>query len=193
MIVLLASVFAIGVISGSLVIGQFFAGGVLSGGSRQSLSVEGFATITVFNPDGSVASVWKGHNAVYPYGLNAIAGCASGATSSPWPYGACSGWVKAIRLTLSTPSTVVQNATNTPTPVGCTPGGPTLLCSGWVSQATFGVSSFTYGNCGSSCTLTKVETYMSTTPFFLGFDYITTSVALVPGNSILVSINFTVS
>jgi hypothetical protein len=101
-------------------------------------------------------------------------------------------------------------ATNTLTPLGCDPNSSTgsvipPLCTGWITEATFGPTTFTPTNCiytisQTPCgvlevdagTLTQLTTYGHTE----GFDYLNlnaTPILVASGDSLLVTIQFTVS
>ncbi len=102
------------------------------------------------------------------------------------------------------------SATNTLTPLGCGPNsstGSTIppLCTGWITDATFGPTTFTPTNCiytisQTPCgvlevdagTLSQLTTYGHTE----GFDYLNLNAApivVANGDSLLVTIQFTVS
>ena len=102
------------------------------------------------------------------------------------------------------------SATNTLTPLGCGPNastGSTIppLCTGWITEATFGPTTFTPTNCiytisQTPCgvlevdagTLSQLTTYGHTE----GFDYLNlnaTPILVASGDSLLVTIQFTVS
>jgi hypothetical protein len=105
---------------------------------------------------------------------------------------------------------VTAPATNTLTPVGCDPNastGSTIppLCTGWITEATFGPATFTSTNCNygvsqTPCAVLEVATGVNgviTNPSYgptNGFDQIfPTPISLSSGDSLLVTIQFTVS
>lgn len=113
-------------------------------------------------------------------------------------------------------------ATNTLTlngQAGCDPSSPetTSNCNGWITEATFGPGTFTSTNCKTSCALQNVQTQLNigppNGPGSAAFDYLCTSefgtimvgttpspctltsspATMSPGDSLLVTIQFTVS
>lgn len=100
-------------------------------------------------------------------------------------------------------------AVNTLTPLGCDPnsttsGGNPALCTGWITEATFGPTTFTatnciYSNSQTPCavldvgagTLSQLSTYGTNG----AFDYLNPSpiIPVSAGDSLLVTIQFTIS
>jgi hypothetical protein len=180
---------AAGIALGSFIVAPSLLTSPTPRSANQGLMVEGFATITVLNPDGSVASVWRGHNTLSDTTRNAIAQCASGNSSAAAGFNSCSGWTPniLIRINGQQPGVSAQ-ASNTLTPPGCNP--KVYGCTGWISEATFGPSTFTQSNCNGGCTVTLVLTLPNS---YTNFDYFNTSISAKVGDSLLVSIQITVS
>jgi hypothetical protein len=97
-------------------------------------------------------------------------------------------------------------ATNVLTPLGCNSNGITLggqLCTGWITSATFGPGTFTATNCiydisQTPCAIVNVDagtlTTLTTYGSSEGFDYLNpTPIPVAVGDSVLVTIQFTVS
>ena len=100
-------------------------------------------------------------------------------------------------------------ATNTLTPLGCGPNGstgaPLPLCSGWITEATFGPTTFTATNCvyttsQTPCAVTSVGTGVLSqltsygyTNAFSAINLGATPIQVAAGDSLLVTIQFTVS
>ena len=100
------------------------------------------------------------------------------------------------------------SATNTLTPLGCTTGSSSAYgtCTGWITEATFGPTTFTSASCGTSCAVAEV---VGTSPAGWPFDSIcslafddgttdlpclSTPIATVaPTDSLLVTIQFSVT
>ena len=70
-------------------------------GHADNLNFVDNVTIKVFNPDGTVAQVWQGHNVLQGGAINGIVGCITGASTSPASYGSCSSWISGITFTLA--------------------------------------------------------------------------------------------
>lgn len=160
----------------------------------EGLNVEGYATINVLNSAGKVVYTWQGHNMLFDWTISDIAACLSGNTTTSYNFGACSGWTPRLYVSwLDGNSSYDHNALASIAllPAGCNPassyGGQ--LCNGWVDEASFGPSSFTASNCGS-CTITGVAAGGAGTA---EFDTITTSIPVVSGDSLLVTVDFYVS
>jgi hypothetical protein len=154
-------------------------------GQREGLTIEGRAVIQVIR-DGRVITTWKGHNALYPYGKNAIAGCLSGATTAPAFYGSCSGFITYIYLNVSSGGCSGwcerASATNAVTPAGCEPTNVFALCTGWTTSATVTIS--------QNETVTGAA---ATNAFTNWFDQIALNLAVNTGDRVAVTISFTVS
>jgi len=101
-------------------------------------------------------------------------------------------------------------ATNILTPLGCDPNPSTgasipPLCTGWITQATFGPTTFTPTNCiytisQTPCAVLEVDagtlSQLTTYGHTEGFDYLdlnATPIVVASGDSLLVTIQFTVS
>lgn len=101
-------------------------------------------------------------------------------------------------------------ATNTLTPLGCDPNASTgassgPVCSGWITEATFGPTTFTAGNCLTTisqtpCAVVQVGTgvlsQLNTYGYTNAFSAInlgSTPIPVAAGDSLLVTIQFTVS
>jgi hypothetical protein len=221
---------AIGILLGStLVANVFYHNTGSTGNVNQGLTISGTETVKVLAPDGSVVSTWKGPDPLSPNVQDAIAGCATGIAqpTGSVPYGvfsSCEDWIGAIALWTDAPSGVctlfqVGNtkyctyvnpapATNTLTPLGCTTGSSTAYgsCTGWITEATFGPTTFTSTSCGTSC---GVEEVTGTSSVGWAFDSIcslafndgtqdlpclSTPIATVaPQDSLLVTIDFSVT
>jgi hypothetical protein len=99
----------------------------------------------------------------------------------------------------------IASATNTLTPLGCNPNqiSDPELCSGWITQATFGPTTFTSTNCiynisQTPCAVTEVDagtlSQLTTYGHTEGFDYLNpTPIPVSAGDSLLVTIDFTIS
>ena len=187
--------------------------------AAEDLSVEGVATIKLVAPDQQLVGVWTAHNTLKDSlagGTDAISECLSGVTNT-CPNGACavpsSGGVicpltSLIVVAVGSCSDVAtcgvnleppnEYATNVQTPSGCTVD---LRCTGWVSSETFTPSEL---GCTSACTLNDVgafEVACSSSEGACGiygqFDDISgaslPTITLSPGDSLAISIQFTVS
>ena len=112
-------------------------------GHKESFTVEGRAVIQIIR-NGRVVTTWKGHNALYEYGKNAIVGCLSGKTTAPALFGKCSGYITHIYLAVSGGGCngwcVGAAATNTLTPANCDPANGFPLCTGWTTEATLDIN-----------------------------------------------------
>ncbi|MHB2035854.1 MAG: hypothetical protein ACYCPW_03815 [Nitrososphaerales archaeon] len=226
----------VGLILGAVLSANLLATRSLSSSAdskNQIFALTGTETIKVLAPNGHVISTWHGPDPLSSNVKNAIAGCATGVSqpSGAVPYGvfnSCEDWIGSISLWIDGPGstctvTLTANskycsfingvtATNTLTPIGCTTGGPGTAeggygtCTGWITDATFGPTTFTSANCGSSCSVEYVE---GASPLGWAFDYVcastfapgepsvgclSTSIAtVVPLDSLLVTIQFNVS
>ncbi len=200
-----------------------------TGSENQGLLISGTETVKVLAPDGSVLSTWQGPDPISSNTQNAIVGCATGIAqpTGSVPYGvfsSCENWIGSIALWTDAPGGVCQlfqtnnknfctyynpvPATNTLTPIGCTTGSSIAYgtCTGWITEAPFGPTTFTSTSCGSSC---GVEEVIGASPVGWAFDSIcalafndgttdlpclSTPIATVaPQDSLLVTIDFTVS
>lgn len=98
------------------------------------------------------------------------------------------------------------SATNYLTPLGCSPNSSTAanpppLCSGWITQATFGPGTFTSTNCiynqaETPCSVVQVDAgnLQQMLIFDGSFDYVNpTPIPVAAGDSMLVTITFTIS
>jgi hypothetical protein len=120
----------------------------------ESVGIQGKVDIQVYSSSGQLLTSWKGHNSLTPIAINAIAGCLSGATTTPLAIGSCSGavgscviggpckgWVVAIDISDVAGDSPLTAATNTVLPLGCTPASfSATLCTGWQSTATIGIA-----------------------------------------------------
>lgn len=103
-------------------------------------------------------------------------------------------------------------ATNYLTPLNCGPDASTVaspppLCTGWITQATFGPGTFTSTNCiynepATPCSVVSVDAGVMSqiSPYPVGYGYgegfdslSPTPIAVAAGDSLLVTIQFTVS
>lgn len=214
-----------------LLVGQFvplFSNRDSSASNKDGLYISGTETIKVVAPDGKMVSTWTGPDPLSANAFNAIAGCVTG-ISNPGAggvYGSCSGWITGMSIQTDTPghtcnagpdeetycSFLTAPVSNTLTPVGCTTGSTTTYgsCTGWITEAIFGPTTFTAANCGSSCNVETVQAGYSSGGGVYGFDLICSAdfnyagfqplpclsgeIATVgPSDSLLVTIQFTVS
>lgn len=127
--------------------------------------------------------------------MNDIAVCLSGNNTHGYFMGGstCSGWTTRIAMVWDFNGHTynpVRPTTNTLTPPGCNPFNTHSppYCSGWITETTFGPNTFTQANC-NPCSITRVDAESTAD----GFDDISTSISASPGDSLLVSIQFTVS
>ena len=176
-------------------------------------------TVKVLGPDGKVVSTWTGADPLLPAAINAIANCvpgSNGGSTSPAGFLSCNTWIQNMVVWWDAPSV---NGCVESSPSGCTISSPVPVsntltpqdcgsvstCSGWITEATLGPNTFTGGNCGPNCAIklitlsdtagagfdTLCSTFYSTTD-----PYCTTSFANIvvsPGDSLLVTIQFTIS
>ena len=221
---------AIGVLIGSMFVANLFnQNAAVTGTKNQGLLISGTETVKVLRPDGSVISTWVGPDPLSSNTQNAIAGCATGLSqpvgSTPYGvFGSCENWIGSIELWTDGPSgtctvyltdnskycTYVNPvpATSTLTPIGCTTGSSIAYgtCTGWITEATFGPTTFTPSSCGSSCAVQEVigaspagwafDTLCAATfaPGEPGANCMSGSIATVaPQDSLLVTIQFSVS
>src|ERR1700682_3588911 len=92
---------------------------------RDGVTIRGHLDLQVVRA-GKVVATWKGHNALQPLAINAMAGCASGLTTAPAFVGKCSGWTPDISLFTNGPCygwCMGAVATNSGLPAGCNPAG----------------------------------------------------------------------
>jgi hypothetical protein len=187
---------------GALAIGMLLSYGIFAyasvlsppKGHSDGINLGDEVTIEVFNPDGTLARVWHGYNSLLPQGINAIAGCISGATTTPYGWGSCSSGIGGITIQWdvdlsNSPVTNTPFANSAGNPCDPSTGAPD--CTGWVSTATFPSTTFTTSNCGSSCTIFRAAASASGGSVY--FDSISTSLEVVPGDSVVVTITFNVS
>lgn len=221
-----------------------------AGSSIQGLILGGTVTVKVLGSNGRVVSTWSGPDPINPADASFLIGCILGhnggalsnGLSQPGVGGdACDTFISQVVIFTDTPSGPCTNtgegglegpapvctiifspASNTPT---APPPETSCLgnqdCTGWVTEATYGPSTFTSSNCGSSCSVQEVETTNTCAPTLVIqscylFDYVCTStmtydfssslpcnyegaspppsIATVsPGDSLLVTIQFTVT
>jgi hypothetical protein len=221
---------AIGILLGSSVLANMFNQSAGSKGSEvDGLTLSGTETVKVMAPDGQVISTWQGPDPISSNVMSAFAGCATGLSqpsgSAPYGvFGSCEGWIGSIALwtdgssgactvyltSLSKFCTYYNPvaATDTLTPIGCTTGSATAYgtCTGWITEATFGPTTFTSSSCGASC---AVEEVIGASPAGWAFDSmcastfapgepgaacLSTPIATVaPQDSLLVTIDFSVT
>jgi hypothetical protein len=150
-----------------------------AGREDQGLLLSGIETIKVISPSGAVLSTFRGPDPISTNVMNAIAGCATGisqpASGDPsGVFNSCEDWIGVISLWTDAPGGVCTvlftanpkvctyvnpvPATNTLTPLGCTTGGQFAYgsCTGWITEATFGPTTFTSTSCGKSCGVEEV-------------------------------------
>ena len=181
---------------GMLSYGFFVYPSVLSPkGHVDSLNFVDNVTIKVFNPDGTVAQVWQGHNVLQGGAVNGIVGCITGASTTPAPYGSCTTWISGITIDISGSNTGIYAAgTNTPfagSPgTACSPASGVPYCTGWTTTAFFGELTFTSTNCPTTCTVNYAE---ASNPGGTFFDNINTSIPVAKGDSLSVTIDFTIA
>ena len=204
---------------------------------NQGLVIGGTETIKVLAPDGSVVSTWQGPDPLSTYAINGIVNCipgTNGGSTTPLEFGSCSSWITGIEIFTDSPagicneassfsgpgnslgpqcSTDAAAATNTLTPINCL-SPSSVSCTGWITEATFGPSTFTQTNCGNSCAVEFVMagplgTGRSQLGGGVSFDYICAAnyiaggsgysclsgaiATVLPQDSLLVTIQFTVS
>jgi|ERR1700681_3706182 len=172
-------------------------GGVKAAGSAQKASarsdaigIQGKVAIRVYSASGQLKATWNGHNSLFATPKSAIAGCLSGITSAPHPYGSCSGAkINVIEICNGNSSICPQDtATNTMLPSGCDPA-VSENCTGWESTATIDIT--------TSALYTTVigEAFIPLGGNTRGFDLvpIPTALTLNPGDRAVVTITFTVT
>lgn len=189
------------VIIGAIAIGVLLSFGVFvypsvfsPRGHSDNLTFVDNVTIKVYNPDGTVAQVWQGHNVLQAGAINGIVGCITGAATTPASYGSCSSWITGIEIDISGSNTGIYAAgTNTPfagSPgTACSPSTGVPYCTGWTTTAFFGELTFTSTNCPTTCTVNYAEAANSGGTFF---DNINTNIAVAKGDSLSVTIDFTI-
>jgi hypothetical protein len=173
----------VGILLGSTIFANMLSG-TASGTQKQGLTISGTETIKVLGPDGLLLSKWQGADPVTAQTINAIASCVTGpngGSTAPQGFGSCSGWISSVLIDFDNPSGTCTFATATPkadctqlsspatnylTPQGCSPSGLTLECSGWITEAIFSPTSFTQGNCGTSCQVENVMVLASSSAYF---------------------------
>lgn len=222
---IVAGTLVIGVLIGSTVFASLLSQNA-AGTERQSLMISGTETIKVLGPGGDVISTWQGPDPITANTINALAGCITGINAGGSPagvFGSCESWIGGIALwtdspagTCTVPNTATKvctyvnpiPATNTLTPVGCTTGSTSSYgtCTGWITEATFGPTTFTSSNCGTSCVVQEV---IGVAPNNYPFDTLCASTfapgepsagcmsgsiaTVAPQDSLLVTIQFTAS
>lgn len=199
-----------------------------SASNKDGLYISGTETVKAVAPDGKVVSTWTGPDPLTANAFNAIASCVTGISNpgAAGVYGSCSGWITGMDIETDTPghtcndgpleasdcSFLLASVSNTLTPVGCTTGSTSAYgsCTGWITEATYGPTTFTSANCGSSCNVEAVQAGYSSGGGVYGFDLICSAdfnyagyqplpclsgeIATVgPSDSLLVTIQFTVS
>ncbi len=152
-------------------------------------------TIKVFNPDGTVAQVWQGHNILQSGAINGMVACITGASTTPASYGSCTSWISGITIDIAGSNTPIYAAgTNTPfagSPgTACNPSTGNPYCTGWTTTAFFGELTFTSTNCPTTCTVNYAE---AANPAGTFFDNINTNIAVAKGDSLSVTIDFTIT
>ncbi len=164
-------------------------------GHADNLNFVDNVTIKVFNPDGTVARVWQGHNSLQGGAINGIVGCITGASTTPAPYGSCTSWISGIDIEISGSTTPIY-AAGTSTPfagspgTACSPSTGSPYCTGWTTTAFFGELTFTSTNCPTTCTVNYAQAGNSGGTLF---DNIFTSIAVAKGDSLSVTIDFTIA
>ena len=162
---------AVGVILGSVFYGGAGSLGTtahettqLPGGTGQSISIAGTVKLQAYSASGALLSTWQWPDPLVTDSLSNIAFCFSGSNSLAFNPN-CHSWINAIDIYTDSPSgtcshTAFLNCTylqgtapNYLLPIGCSVN---YDCTGWESQATFGPTTFTSSNCGSSCNVEMV-------------------------------------
>jgi len=222
-LVLTAVVFA-GILVSWLVLASF---AVIGAQSRQDgVKIQGVGVFKVYDSQGRLVDQVTAHNNLYANGVNNMALCLSGVSTSGNYGGApCTGVTNGMGATwvcnggsncLNGVITVADNtkddgscggglgagncaadtvATDAAVPTGCSSsGGPT--CTGWTVTATFPSELFTTSSCATSCTVDSAfAQYIFPGPVGEGsaFDDITgLSIALSPGDTLVITITFTI-
>jgi hypothetical protein len=196
-----------------------------AGQTRQdNVKIQGMGFFQVFDSQGRLVSQQTEHNSLYANGVNNMAACLSGVSTSGNYGGApCTGVTNGIGATwtcnggsncLNGVITVADNtkddgscgggglacagdavATDALTPSGCNEFG-TNSCVGWAVTATFPSELFTTSSCATSCTVTSAFSeylFPGTVHEGSAFDDITgLSIALSPGDTLVVTITFTI-
>jgi len=148
-----------------------------SAGQSDRVGIQGRVLIQAYHANGALFTTWKGHNALTVTAINAIAGCASGLTTAPIGFGACSSWTAWIKVTAPNIFFAGQ-ATNTLNPTGC------ALCTGWQSTATIAIpDSIALGQAFAEDASGTHFDEVSISP----------AIAVNPGDRVVVTITFTVS
>lgn len=196
---------------------------------NQALTISGTETIKVLAPDGRVVSTWQGADPLTANAANGLASCITGISTGNSPagvFGSCESWITGIAIQTDMPAGICNDgpkeqslcsyitaaATNTLTPIGCTTGSAIAYgtCTGWITEATFGPSTFTSLNCGSKCAVENVFAGQSSGGGVWPFDQICaanynyagfqplpclsgTIATVSPQDSLLVTIQFSVS
>ena len=221
-----------------------------AGSTIQGLILSGTVTVKVLGSDGRVVSTWSGPDPINPADASFLIGCILGHNGGQLNNGLnqinvngdpCDTYISQVVIFTDTPSGPCSNADaselGSPPPVCTTifsPASNTATapppetsclnnqdCTGWVTETTYGPSTFTDSNCGSSCSVQEVETVNTCAPTYdiqvcYPFDYVCTatmvydfstslpcswdgatvptSIATIsPGDSLLVTIQFTVT
>lgn len=219
-----------------------------TGSGVQGLKFSGIVTVKVLGSDGRLVSTWSGPDPINPSDASFLIGCILGHNGGQSGNGlsaaggdACDTFISQVVIFTDTPSGPCTNAgegglegpppdcTIIFSPASNTPTAPppetnclgNQDCTGWVTETTYGPSTFTTSNCGSSCSVQEVETVNTCAPTYdiqvcYPFDYVCTptmvydfssslpcnydgatpptSIATVsPGDSLLVTIQFTVT
>lgn len=159
----------------------------------EGVGIQGKVAIQVFDSSGYLVTTWSGHNTLEYAARSAIAGCVSGATTTPSEFGSCSGpWINNIVICATATSIGCgpnADTTNTMLPLGCDPAA-SGFCTSWQSTATI-----TIAPGFNSSSYNQFEGSYRVGATFFGFDYgtISPSLSLNVGDRAVVTITFTVS
>src|ERR1700687_2574866 len=193
------TLFVSGMLAYKLAIGSPAHPAAIWGGSSaksDSFSIEGRALIQVYRADGTLSATWRGHNDLTPFGKNAIAGCFSGLTTTPYAgLGSCGGWTRAIHVLLVAgpiQRPMGENATNTAVPAGCDPAtGQAALCTGWQTQASFYINQA--GTLTNASAASEKAPFSSQTKFDIVSITPSPGLAVNVGDTAVITITFSVS
>jgi hypothetical protein len=159
----------------------------------EGVGIQGKVEIRVFNSSGYLVTTWRGHNTLEYATRSAIAGCVSGATTTPSEFGSCSGpWINNIAICATSSSFGCgssADAINNMLPLGCDPAA-VGTCTGWQSTATI-----TIAPGFNSSGYDQFEGTFRVGATYFGFDFgsISPSLSLNVGDRAVVTITFTVS
>lgn len=151
----------------------------------ETFGISGHAVIKAYHADGTLYMVWEGDNFLFDQSRNAIAACATGLSTTPYLFEACSSWIGRIRIwdTVTSFSTW-EAATNTLLPEGCNPNIAGSWCTGWKSEATFDITvSASINLAGGQTPLGAAFNQLAVSP----------SIAVSPGDRLVVTITFTIA